>query len=131
MLKTVFALTLLFTSMTRAESFAGSVTQVDYPPMRVEVEPQYQEGSPVKIKLDELFPHSCYKSGPAELHVNGNDILLRNTALLYDGYVCLTALYPHSKVVELGELPAGTYRLLISDGRSAKEAAQFVVGTIQ
>lgn len=131
MLKTIFAVALLITSTAYAESPEGRVVQVDYPPMKVEVDPQYQEGSPVKIKLDELFPHSCYKSGPTELHVSGSDILIRNTALLYDGYVCLTALYPHQKVVEIGELPAGTYRLLVTDGRSAKEAARFVVDRMQ
>lgn len=107
------------------------VRQVEYSPLQVEASPSYREGDDVKLTIKELFPHSCYKSGPAELRVTGKDIFLRDTAFLYEDRLCLAALYPYSKTVDLGSLPAGEYRVFLSSNGALKEETRITVQSPQ
>lgn len=107
-----------------------NVRKVEVTPIQVEAASMYRDGDIVRVTIRELFPDSCYRAGPVELHVSGYDVFLRDTAFRYEGHVCLAVLYPNSKVVELGALPAGEYRLHVQEQGIYREAARFSVAKL-
>lgn len=75
--------------------------------------------SDAKIVLSGMFPNSCYRWSRAEInHVESTFHVIRALAFVTVDTMCLMALVPYSKEVNLGRLQPGEHILRFVSGDS-------------
>lgn len=77
----------------------------------------------VQVVIAGEFANTCYKVGPVEAEVDESNhrIVVHNRAYLYESCWCAQVMVPYEQVVDLGQVAAGRYEVLIDDENGKPE----------
>lgn len=104
-LSSVFLLSAQASDNAKPQLISAPIAAVDIPLL-------IEARSPVQFEITADFPSSCYSFGPASVRLDGD----RNVILFYASAYerqenCLRTPTSLSKIIEVGELPEGTYEV--------------------
>ncbi|MCC7440291.1 MAG: hypothetical protein IT285_01580 [Bdellovibrionales bacterium] len=92
-------------------------------PDRVYVPKGFDDNDNSQIVLTGDLPNTCYRVGPEQLNVDHErrEIRITDLAYFYPYAVCLQTLVPYSKVINLGPMRAGSYRVVFEGAHGATQ----------
>jgi len=102
----------LISSVAMANFGEDLPTQVDVKPNRVYIPKGFDSNDQVQVVVEGYFPNGCYRPGQAVARVDqeANEIFVSTKAYLYSG-ICIQVIVNYSKVVDIGLLKEGTYKI--------------------
>ncbi|MBX9769075.1 MAG: hypothetical protein K2X47_17500, partial [Bdellovibrionales bacterium] len=76
----------------------------------------FDDNDNAQVVIDGIFPDSCHSNGPLETKVDleSKEIRIQNTSIVTAGK-CQMMLGSYTRVVDLGPLPIGQYKLVFID----------------
>lgn len=116
-MRTFIILFLLLGSTSFAKPFNISVKTVTHQPKDVFIPNGFDNNDLSQIVIEGYYPNSCYQTGLLDFSVNTHEktITINDTVYLHEQPVCARVLTKYTKVVNLGVLMEGSYKVLIGD----------------
>lgn len=73
----------------------------------------FDDNDNTQFVIEGFFPNTCYRMGShtVDINVEKREITVNNQAFFYPESLCLEVLVPYSRIVNLGVLSAGDYRI--------------------
>jgi hypothetical protein len=115
----------------RAVADPGEPEKIVMKPENVFVPPGFDDNDNAQIVLAGNLPSTCYKSTTASFQLDRErrEIRVRNQVYYYPGCWCLNVLVPYHRVIDLGVLEAGTWRIVAETGTGgSRDAGELTIG---
>lgn len=114
-----FLFTFFTFNLTHASIWEGPAETISFIPANI-FTPTLQENDNAHLVVAGIFPSNCFTPGKVEQEVDHNRkiVYLKNFANYYPESTCVAYQVPFDQFVSLGQLTAGTYRVIL---RTAEE----------
>lgn len=118
----IISLIIIISNFAGASTWEGQPDTIDYMPSAVYIPQGFDDNDNVQVVLEGVFPNNCFKTGPTEVKVDEDKklIYVKNQVYYYKEAMCIQMRVPYEKVVDVGLIPKGGYKVVFTSGPETK-----------